>query len=69
MFYPQLPAGAFRVQYVLVVAAARGVVQTTWHFKKPGKDNTYVFMFMGIETEGKALDLVDVMHKLGWKEA
>ena len=43
--------------------------QTTWHFKKPGKDKTYVFMFMGIETEGKALDLVDVMHKLGWKEA
>jgi hypothetical protein len=41
----------------------------TWHFKKPGKNQTYVFMFMGVETEGEVLDLAAIMHKLGWVEA
>jgi hypothetical protein len=39
----------------------------TWHYKKPGKDETYVFMFMGTEKDGEALDLIAVMNKLGWR--
>lgn len=40
----------------------------TFTYRRPGKTETYVFMFMGIETKDHPLDLDGILRSLGWVE-